>query len=768
MKPTLRLISFSAKKLYLLPPLLLFHFFSMSQVAVDYGKSYVNLTKGLNGGTIETGDTLQVRATFVVRCSGGGCPSFVDSCAFYDTIKAGLAYIPGSLAVITNESKIYKAFTDVAGDDCGGISGSNIQINLGFNGAASPATAFRRGRIANNHKPSFFGATCIMVASYKVRVTAALGSLVNTGGGSVSYKPPTALTPLSVSFPTNNARVFTNYGICSNTVGANALGTEFNGTFGSGQPRNRGTSGSVPATYTYDVFTTNGPNDYFYGIANNTSTRTGYTTSNAWPKPDGAPNHRVFSVWDIIGDHTGAVSPTLGNPAADTVTNTNAGYMLVVNASYRIDSAFTHTISNLCPNTYYELSAWFRNICSKCGCDSNGKGASNTAGPVFYIPTDTVGTPDDSSGVYPNLTLRIDGIDYYTSGNIKYTARWIKKGFTYLTGPTQTSFTMTIRNNAPGGGGNDWAIDDITLATCTPNLTLVPSGGVNVCLGNQVDMFTTVRCFFPNYIYWTWERSTNGGVTWNPTGVSGTGSPVLVAGEWQYVATYPSFLADSSVHNNKFRIRVASTAANLSDPNCSFTASNTIIVWVNNCTNVLSTSLLAFDGRLVAANALLRWTSAQEDADLVYEIERSDNGTLYEKIGVVNATGSGTGASYTFTDAKAVTQATYYRIKLVTAKASKYSKIVMLYNQAFAIIRAVVNPFSERISFELATSATGIAHIRLFDSYGRLVKTMNQSIQRGVNKVDIDGLGGLSSGVYNLQVQLNEWLINKNVLRKSN
>src|SRR5207245_8831304 len=138
----------------------------------------------------------------------------------------------------------------------------------------------------------------------------------------------------------------------------------------------------------------------------NASTLTGYTTPTAWAIPDkSAITHRVFQVWDIIGDHTGAASPSAGNPAADTVANPNAGYMLVVNASYRIDSAFAQTISNLCPNTYYEIAVWMRNICSLCGCDSAGRGV-NTAG---YIPT----ALKDSSGVYPNLSFNVNALDCY-------------------------------------------------------------------------------------------------------------------------------------------------------------------------------------------------------------------------------------------------------------------------------------------------------------------------------------------------------------------
>ena len=276
---------------------------------IDFGKSYINVTKGLNGGTVETGDELEIRATFVVR-SGT-----YDSCRYQDVVPAGTTYIPGTIRVLTNEGKIYKQFSDAYGDDQGWISGSNVTIHLGYRTGSAPATAFRRGRVANTHKPSFYINTCIMIASFRVTVTAVTGSSISTGGGNMTYK--SGSSPISTyTFPANTLRVYTNYGICSNSIGTNAIGTEFNGTFGSGQPRNRGTSGNVPVGYTYNFFDLNSPQDYYYGIANNTSTRSNYTTSNTWAKPDNSsPTHRVFTVWDIIGDHTGAVDPILGNPA---------------------------------------------------------------------------------------------------------------------------------------------------------------------------------------------------------------------------------------------------------------------------------------------------------------------------------------------------------------------------------------------------------------------------------------------------------------------
>src|SRR5690349_19375973 len=102
---------------------------------IDFGKSYVNVTKGLNGGTVEPGDVLEIRASIVVK-SGT-----YDSCGYFDAVPAGTSYIPGTIRVLTNEGKIYKQFTDAPGDDQGWISGTNVRINLGFNAASNPGTA---------------------------------------------------------------------------------------------------------------------------------------------------------------------------------------------------------------------------------------------------------------------------------------------------------------------------------------------------------------------------------------------------------------------------------------------------------------------------------------------------------------------------------------------------------------------------------------------------------------------------------------------------
>lgn len=730
------------------------------------GKSFINVTKGVNGGTVEPGDELEIRASLVLRSISGSVPTAIDSCAFFDNIPAGTSFIPGSLAILTNEGKVYKSFTDGAGDDEGYISGSAVTINMGYNPYDDHATAYRRGRIRSNHRPSAGG--CLMLASYRVTVTAPNASILSLGGGSFSYAlvtdPPG--TVQSRTFNPSNIIVYQNTGLCTNSSGVNVLDNtivgDFNGTFGSGNAMNRVASPNIPPGYTYIQLTGNAPGDTYYGITNNTSNNpAGYSTVNTWPKPESPIVHRIFGVFDVIGDHTGAADPMAGNPAADTTNGGTGGYMLLVNAAFNIDDAFSYPISGLCPNTYYELSFWVRNICSRCGTDSLNRTASGVSVPVGYIPTEV----GDSSGVYPNLGLSIDGVNHYTTGNIKYTGQWVKKGFIFRTGPAQTSIVFSITNNAPGGGGNDWALDDISIVTCTPNLNLAPSGNSQVCLGNQVDLSCDVISFFDNYIYYQWQVSHDNGVTWTDTLSMGTGSPSPSGGNYLYNATFPSFIADASQHFVQYRIRVATTPANLYS-GCSFFNSANIIVMVNNCEWVLKTDLLSFTGRLDNKQAVLSWVVNEVTEQTIFEIHKSLDGRNFTSIGKINAVAGLN--NYNFTDPEPLSPAAYYRIVIKEADAQKISKTILLSVKdiSFEIV-SIVNPFSNRLVFDVTTPNAVLANIIITDAYGKTVKLLKQPLQRGVNNIQINDLDNLSDGNYYLQISTPQFVQNKKLIKVS-
>lgn len=770
------------KKLIPIFLLLIAHYFippeaaHAQSLAIQTGKSYVNVTKGLNGGTIEAGDILEIRATIAV--GDFSTNPIITNVRFNDTIPTGTTYVANSMRILTNEGLAWRSFTDASTTDQAVRNGNFIRINMGSSynggnagsvnyGAAPPATAVPTGTtggsIRYNGRPSFYGGVCIMSASYRIQVNAGLpyGTSISMYGGAFRYDSTSArIRPL----PAYTIVLTQNLGLCTNSIGANAI-IDNGGTFGSGTTQVRSTSAIVPGYIFRSVVTDGQPNDGSYSIVNNMSP-TGSTNVNS-PKPDAntvATNiARVFRLWDIMGDHTGATVPANGNlPVAP---GTNGGYFVAINASYANNNAIQQTVGGLCPNTYYEFSAWFKNICEYCACDSTGDAPFRQSGSSWVANGNFNGP--DQSGVNPNLTFTIDGIDLYTTGNLAYNGQWVKKGFIYRTGPLQEGFTLTIRNNAAGGGGNDWGIDDVTLATCTPNLNLQPSPSMAVCFGNTVDMFAEVRSFFPNYNNWRWERSINGGTTWTNTGISGVGTPVMVSGEYQYTATYPTFLSDSSTHNNLYRIRIATTPQNLDNPNCSFVATTTITVMVNNCSEVLKSDILSFTGSVADNQGHLKWTITDEAPNTYYEIESSTNGTDFEKIGSVQAAPAGGSiASYQYTDSRALNGARYYRIKVTDGQVSKYSRIVLLSTETLAFaLKTIANPFNNSITLELVSPGDGPIMLSLLDMYGRTVKQSKETAQRGMNTFHLSSLGGLPAGVYLLQVQSKEATVSRRLLK---
>ncbi|RYZ43970.1 MAG: hypothetical protein EOP49_27610, partial [Sphingobacteriales bacterium] len=524
---------------------------------VDVAKSIVNITDLNGGGTFNPGDILEIRVTIAVMPQSG-TRTIVDRVSVRDVVPANTTYINGSMRVTTNEGITYKGpFTEASDADAGTKSGSNILINLGRH-----ANGTTGGRIrSDSSKPSLFGSSSIMMACYRVRINAATpyGTVITTGG-SITYRmiSPTPVVTTTTNFPTYRILLFNEEDACSNGMSVSAA-SDFQGTFGSGATHNRAAPLAFTTTYVKQNHSTGQPQDYNYSIVNNTS-GTGSTNPIV-----GVPNaNRVFTYWDIGGDHTGATNQTMGNPPV--APGTNGGYMVVVNASYKTDTAYRETLNNLCPNTYYQFSAWVRNICPRCSCDSMGRG-SGTAG---FIPA----AGNDSSGVKPNISFEIDGNIYYTSGDINYTRTtpWRKYGFTFLTGPTQTTANFLIRNNSPGGGGNDWALDDIIVSHCGPNLSMNYAPIALGCSANPFAVYLsdTVRYAFNNsYIHFKWQISNVGGTVWTDMtgpGTSGVGIPTVVNGQYQYVTNLPPFLAYPADSGKYFRVFVATTVSQLQLP----------------------------------------------------------------------------------------------------------------------------------------------------------------------------------------------------------
>lgn len=735
-----------------------------AQTEVRFGNSYVNLSKKTAGGTVEQGDTLEIRTNYYFPGGfNGGNIYFVR---YMDNIPTNTQFVGDSLYLITNEGLLVKRFSKATGDDAAAYKATpaagefNIRFNLGINSSnVTPTTNVQTGGgnvKPGTHRPLVAGGTLITTA-FRVLVTGAAGSIITLGAGELRYKKNSSSNTFYKDSVVPAIRyqilISPNSPICADAVGKN-FAAEFGGSFGSGTSHNRSvlpTDLPVPGYTRRNLTPSTETNDGYYTIVNNLSPQRS-TFRNALKKPNcgsiSLPNqnacaNRMFGGhWDIIGDHTGSNTPAGNDP---TAANASGGYMLVVNSDYATGEAYRQYITGLCPNTSYEFSLWVRNVCTNCGIDSTG-------------------TQTWKPGVLPNLTFAIDDLDRYSSGMVD-TVGWVKKGFMFKTGPTQENITISIRNNASGGGGNDWAIDDIALVTCNPNLTMLPSATALVCVGDNVRISALVRSFFDNYTEWMWERSTDGGLNWQPTGVTGHSTAVdNGSGQYEYEALYPQFISSPSNNGHKYRFRVASTQDNLTEPDCSFLNVTTVQITVDDCV-ILPTRLLSFTGQLNNGNAYLKWVTENETPNAIYELERSSDGTSFIKIASVQGVSPDAKYTYNYTDPQTISGQAYYRIKIVEGEVSKYSKIILLSSKLEFSIRNLVNPFSSQISFDIISPERGKANIQLIDLYGRTVKQSQVNMVNGLNEIFLRNLEPLSSGVYALRIQIGERIITKQVLK---
>ena len=191
------------------------------------------------------------------------------------------------------------------------------------------------------------------------------------------------------------------------------------------------------------------------------------------------------SWFDIVEDHT--------------IGDVN-GYYMLVNASATPGDFFVHTIPGLCANTTYEFSAWILNILKPSACRSVG------------IDPDLTFTIETASGVI---------LASHNSGNIAETnsVSWSQYGVFFKTPPNITTVVVRITNNAPGGCGNDLALDDITFRPCGPlvNATVQLNGNdsAEVCEDdNSSFLFTASYSGVYSTPAFQWQESTNQGVTW--------------------------------------------------------------------------------------------------------------------------------------------------------------------------------------------------------------------------------------------------------------
>lgn len=238
------------------------------------------------------------------------------------------------------------------------------------------------------------------------------------------------------------------------------------------------------------------------------------------------PNDGFYTITNDMRDWTFAF------PAWQTFpdnSNDPDGYMMVVNAAFDPGKFYEQEIDNLCENTLYQFSADVRNI----------------IGP-------------GENALRPNVSFSIDDVSRFTTGLIPENGTWNTYAFTFTTAPGQTSVVLALVNNAPGGNGNDLAIDNISFRACGPLALIDGEEMIEVCAGGGTALLTA-EVIGEQYDdpQLQWQQSFDGGLTWQDE-VGGNGFTFLHTGSVSNVYLYRYLLANGPVNLTNANCRVVS------------------------------------------------------------------------------------------------------------------------------------------------------------------------------------------------------------------
>ncbi|MFT5997766.1 MAG: hypothetical protein ACI81P_000211 [Neolewinella sp.] len=173
---------------------------------------------------------------------------------------------------------------------------------------------------------------------------------------------------------------------------------------------------------------------------------------------------------------------------------------------------------------------------------------------------------------------------------------------------------------------------------------------------------------------------------------------------------------------------------------------------INVLIDILPVDLTSFTGHKSGKSVALDWTTASEDGNDNFSIERSADGVEFVGLGEVAGAGTSREANaYTFNDESPLEGQNYYRLRQNDFTGSfSFSNVVVVSfnggNQTF--LEVSPNPASDHLQVKLSGQWLDFARVVLMDMNGKVISDKQQPTDASF---DME-LGRLPMGIYQLQV----------------
>jgi photosystem II stability/assembly factor-like uncharacterized protein len=180
--------------------------------------------------------------------------------------------------------------------------------------------------------------------------------------------------------------------------------------------------------------------------------------------------------------------------------------------------------------------------------------------------------------------------------------------------------------------------------------------------------------------------------------------------------------------------------------------------------------LLEFTGHLQGNEIGLAWQTSFEKNSRGFEIEKSTDGSRFNKIGFVSAIGNSViNRSYSFHDKDIAQEKNYYRLKLIDIDGkSEYSKTILIKNTFIvkSIFQVIGNPFKNSLDLQFGNISGNSGEVRLIDMAGKTIMRWIININPNSRmRLDLTGRN-LSGGVYTVQMLVGNQKYSLRVMRE--
>ena len=450
-------------------------------------------------------------------------------------------------------------------------------------------------------------------------------------------------------------------------------------------------------------------------------------------------------------------------------------YLMMINSDFHPYVFYEQTVDKLCSGVRYEFSLDIINI-----VDYERVSFSNPASypvPLGCVTTfdprcDPIAEPGcqqysqplaniNNGSVTDGCTIGVGNCSYYTispdiefliNDVVVYTlpspipndATWHKVGFTFTTKDLSKSkygngiLKLTLRNKAPGGDGNDLAVDNIRFLPCGP--TIGVSGSANGC---DVKVTASVDPAFDK-IFWQFTDDTTN-FSWKNIKFS--------TGQNPFTFTISPVLNDTMIGRVPpgYFVRAIAGGGNfdINNPKCRVASNGKLV----NCIIPLPITLLNFLAEKVLDGVSLKWQTTYEKNNLKFIVERAGDDQNFVDIGSVDGRGNSTNLNtYYFKDYQPLIGNNYYKLRQVDFDGKETdSKIISI--NITGLISVFPNPADRNLIIQFGENSKSDRKVNLkfVSALGKIISEQNPIINKNENQVIIENLPA-SNGVYYLEI----------------